>query len=143
MSRSATPHPSVLPSASRFVIIEREAKQPPTFKYSNFGPKWTFDWLSYITDNPFNPAADVEYYIMGGGTRTFTGFNSDTQTYSFQQFDQTKLTRTGPNSYEMLSRDGTRKIFSQPDGSIGTSRKIFLTRLIDALRQHGRFELRC
>ena len=119
--------------AVRFTVRynQREAKQPPTFKYSNFGPKWTFDWLSYITDNPFNPAADVEYYIMGGGTRTFTGFNSDTQTYSFQQFDQTKLTRTGPNSYEMLSRDGTRKIFSQPDGSIGTSRKIFLKELID------------
>ena len=31
----------------------------------------------------------------------------------------------------MLSRDGTRKVFSQPDGAIGTSRKVFLTRLID------------
>ena len=31
----------------------------------------------------------------------------------------------------MLSRDGTRKVFSQSDGSIGSSRKIFLTKLID------------
>ena len=31
----------------------------------------------------------------------------------------------------MLSRDGTRKVFSQSDGSIGTSRKIFLSQLID------------
>ena len=48
---------------------QREALQPSNFTYSNFGPKWTFDWLSYITDNPFSPAADVTYYIMGGGTR--------------------------------------------------------------------------
>jgi len=50
---------------------QRDAFQPSTFTYSNFGPKWTFDWLSYITDNPLSPSADVNYYIMGGGTRTF------------------------------------------------------------------------
>jgi YD repeat-containing protein len=95
------------------------------------GPKWTFDWLSYIKDNPLSSAADVKYYILGGGTRTFTGFDPATQTYAFQQYDQTRLTRTSPTSYEMVSPDGSRKIFSQPDGSIGTSRKIFLTRIID------------
>jgi YD repeat-containing protein len=68
---------------------------------------------------------------MGGGTRTFTGFDSRTGTYAFQQLDQTKLTRTSPNSYEMLSRDGARKVFNKSDGSTGTSRKIFLTQLID------------
>jgi hypothetical protein len=46
---------------------------------------------------------------MGGDTRTFTKFDQQTQTYAFQQLDQTKLTRTSPNTYEMLSRDGTRK----------------------------------
>jgi RHS repeat-associated protein len=119
--------------AVRFTVRynQRDAFQPPLFNYSNFGPKWTFDWLSYIKDNPANPAADVEYYIMGGGTRTFTGFNSNAQSYAFQQLDQTKLTRTSPTSYEMLSRDGTRKVFNQPDGAIGTSRKVFLTQLID------------
>ncbi len=110
---------------------QRDARQPAIFTYSNLGPKWTFDWLSYITDNPASLGADVTYYIMGGGTRTFTGFDSNTQTYAVQQFDQTRLTRTSPNTYGMLSGDGTKKVFSQPDGSIGTSRKIFLTQLID------------
>ena len=120
--------------AVRFTVRynQREANQPANFSYSNFGPKWTFDWLSYITDKPSSPTADVNYYIMGGGTRTFTGFDSGTQTFAFQQFDQTKLTRTSPDTYEMLSRDGTRKIFSQSDGSDWEpSRKIFLTQLID------------
>src|SRR5919205_631792 len=102
--------------AVRFTIRynQREARQPATFAYSNFGHKWTFDWLSYITDQPSSPLSDAEYYILGGGTRRFTRFNNDTQAYAFQQFDQTRLIRTSPNSYEMLSRDGTRKIFSRP-----------------------------
>ncbi|PYJ60145.1 MAG: peptidase C39, bacteriocin processing [Verrucomicrobia bacterium] len=110
---------------------QRDAFQPSTFTYSNFGPKWTFDWLSYITDNPLSPSADVNYYVMGGGTRTFTGFNPATQTFAYQQLDQTRLTRTSATSYEMISRDGSRKIFSQSDGATGTSRKIFLTQMID------------
>lgn len=117
----------------RFMVRynQRDAFQPSTFNYSNLGPKWTFDWLSYIKDNPNSPSASVEYYIKGGGTRTFTGFDAATQTYTFQKYDQTRLTRTSPTSYEMLSPDGGKQIFSHPDGSIGNSRKIFLTRLID------------
>jgi RHS repeat-associated protein len=121
--------------AVRFTVRynQREAKQVTTFPYSNLGPKWTFDWLSYITDNPSSPLDNVGYYMMGGGTRTFTGVDSVTNTYAFQQYDQTKLTRTSPDSYVMLSPDGTRKVFSQSDGSTSTStsRRIFLTKLID------------
>src|SRR5205085_467848 len=102
----------------RFTIRynQRDFFQPGNFNYSNFGSKWTFDWLSYITDVPSSPSADADYYIMGGGTRTFTRFDSVTKTYAFQRYDQTKLTRTSPDSYEMVSRDGSKKVFSQPDG---------------------------
>jgi RHS repeat-associated protein len=119
--------------AVRFMVRynQRDFFQPSNFAYSNLGPKWTFDWLSYITDDPSNPFADVRYYIMGGGTRTFTGFDNSTQTYAFQQYDQTKLTRTSPDTYEMLSRDGTRKVFNRSDGATGFLRKVFLTQLID------------
>jgi RHS repeat-associated protein len=109
----------------------RDAFQPSTFTYSNFGSKWTCDWIAYITDNPSNTLADVNYYIRGGGTRTFTGFDTNAQTYAFQQYDQTALTRSGPASYEMLWPDGSKLIFSQSDGSVGTSRKIFLTQVLD------------
>lgn len=110
---------------------QREAFQPANFTYSNLGPKWTCDWISYITDNPTNALADVNYYIMGGGTRTFTGFNTNTQTFAFQQLDQTLLKRTGPTSYEMLAGNGSKAIFSQSDGAVGSSRKVFLTQMID------------
>lgn len=130
--------PPVGPSV-RFMVRynQRDAFQPSNFAYSNLGPKWTFDWLSYLTDDPVSPQNDVKYYIMGGGTRTFTGFHGGSQTSVFQQLDQTKLTRTSPTSYEMLSHDGTKKVFSEPfsepdpDVVGGTRRKIFLTQLID------------
>jgi RHS repeat-associated protein len=117
----------------RFTVrySQRDAFQPANFNYSNFGPKWTCDWISYITDNPSNSLVDVNYYIMGGGTRTFTGFNTNTQTYALQQYDQTRLTRTGPASYEMLAGNGAKLVFNQSDGSVGTSRKIFLTQILD------------
>jgi len=122
--------------AVRFMVRynQREANQPANFNYSNLGSKWTFDWLSYITEDPSKP--DVTYYIMRGGTRTFTGFDSGTKTYAFQQLDQTKLTRKPDNSYEMLSRDGSKKVFSHADGTIGTKRKVFLKQVLDPFGNH-------
>ena len=118
--------------AVRFVVRynQRDNQFQSTFNYSNFGPKWTFDWLAYILDDPSNPVADVTYYIMGGGNRTFTGFNLDTQTFAFQLLDQTKLVRTSPNSYEMTFRDGMRLVFGHSDGGL-PRRRCFLTELID------------
>jgi RHS repeat-associated protein len=109
----------------------REAYQPGVFTYSNFGPKWTCDWISYITDNPQSPSANVNHYVRGGGTRAFTGFNTNSQSYGFQQYEQTLLRRVAPANYEMTGRDGSKMVFSQSDGSIGTSRKIFLTQIVD------------
>ena len=119
--------------AVRFTVTynQRDAFQPANFTYPNFGPKWTCDWISYITDNPQSPSANANQYLPGGGTREFTGFDTNSQTFGFQRYDQTRLQRTGTNSYEMISPDGSKKIFAQPDGSVGTSRKIFLTQEID------------
>ena len=105
--------------------------QPANFNYGNLGPQWTSDWFTYITDNPTNILADVNLYVGGGGQRTYTGLNTNTQAYAYQQYDRNLLTRTGPSSYQFLSGDGSKMIFSESDGSVGTSRNIFLTQKID------------
>jgi RHS repeat-associated protein len=110
---------------------QRDAFQPANFTYSNFGPKWTCDWIAYITDTPQSRAANVNQYLRGGGTREFSGFSSNSQSFASQQYDQTHLLRTGPDSYELTSRDGSKLVFGQPDGTAGTTRKIFLTQTID------------
>ena len=110
-------------SPVRFTVRynQRDANQPANFTYSNFGPKWTCDWISYITDNPSNATANARYYARGGGARTFTGANPTSQTFAFQQYDQTLLRRLGPASYEMTSPDGSKMVFGQPDGSFQIS----------------------
>jgi RHS repeat-associated protein len=81
---------------------------------NGFGPQWIHDWYGAI-GNVGNPLADVKYYVAGGGVRTFTGFNTNTQTFAPQQFDQTLLKRIGTNlatcTYELLFPDGSKKIF--------------------------------
>jgi RHS repeat-associated protein len=109
----------------------RDAFQPALFTYSNFGQKWTCDWIAFITENPQIPAADVRYYMMGGGSRTFTGFNTNTLTFAYQQYDQTKLRRVGESSYEMLFADGSKHVFGRSDGAVGTVRRVFLTQVVD------------
>ena len=110
---------------------QREAAQPANFTYSNFGPKWTFDWLAYIQDNPSSLNADVQYYRTGGFIRIFSGFSAATQSFVLQQYDRTKLVRTSAISYEMNADDGSKLIFSQSDGSTGTARNIFLKQMVD------------
>jgi len=93
--------------------------------------KMTHDWHAYLIDSPQSPQADVRYVIGGGGARTFKGFNTNSQTFAFQQYDQTLLKRTGPDSYELVWPDGSKKIFSQPDGSVGAGRRVYLTQIVD------------
>jgi YD repeat-containing protein len=109
---------------------QRDNQFSSTFNYSNFGPKWTFDWLAYIIDDPATPPADVTYYMRGGGNRIFTGFDSTTQAFAYQVLDQTLLTRTSASAYEMLSPDGTRTVFGQSDAGV-TTRRVFLTQVVD------------
>ena len=61
---------------------QREANQPANFSYSNLGAKWTFNWLTYLQDDPGNPLATVQYYVSGGGTLTFSGFDTNSQTFT-------------------------------------------------------------
>jgi len=108
-----------------------EANQPATFYYSNLGPLWDFNWLSYVTDNPSSPGADLSLYQSGGGTIDYTGFNPATQSYAFEPISQTTLTQTSSSSYEQQFQDGSKREFALSDGSLGTSRRIFMTQLID------------
>lgn len=100
-----------------------------------FGPTtlWTCDWFSYITDSPQSGLAGVTCYVGGGGVRIFRNLGPGTQTFDYEQYDQTLLTRTSANpiSYELLSRDGSKLIFSQSDGSVGSTRRVHLSQIVD------------
>lgn len=109
---------------------QRESFQPDNFNYSNFGVKWTFEWLSYVQDDPSNSSANVDVYLMGGGVRTFTGFSTDTISFPELQTND-RLVKICPTCYELRHSDGSKEVYSRPDGNTATGRKIFLTAIVD------------
>ena len=128
--------PSLGP-AVRFTATynQREVYQPQTFSYSNLGPKWTFDWLSYIEDNPLQPTQNVQLYVRGGGQETYGNFNTQTQTYDPHKESRAFLVRTLPpladDGYQRHLPDGSVETFSQLHGA-PPARKVFLTSVADA-----------
>jgi RHS repeat-associated protein len=100
--------------------------------YSNVSQEWRLNWLAYITDDPMNLAGDVRFAASEGGTMTFTDFNPTNQVFQNLFRNRANLVRTGTNSYEIRYPDGSKKIFDQPDNSVGTARKIFMSAVVDA-----------
>jgi RHS repeat-associated protein len=119
--------------AVRFNLVysHRDVQQPATFGYTNFGPKWTFTWLSYITDN-VNSGASALLYRQGGGNEPFT-FASGSATSAYPgPYSQTTLTRTVNGSgastgFTLTLPDGS---FEQFDQALGN--KFFMTAMSDA-----------
>src|SRR5438309_714008 len=79
---------------------QRETQQPQTFSYSNLGPKWTFNWLSYVIDDPNNPSANAAVYVPGGGAEVYSGFDSGSQSYQADPQSHAVLVRTASAAYE-------------------------------------------
>ena len=114
--------------------IEREAFQPQIFTYSNLGPKWTSEWITYITDDPGSAGASPTLFVAGGGQETYTGFNSNTNQYAPHYDSRAILERVtaDPIRYERYHPDGAKEVYAQPDGALTAPRKVFLTEKHDA-----------
>jgi RHS repeat-associated protein len=123
--------PPVGPRVSfQLYYSHRDAQQPTTFSYTNFGPKWTFTWLSYITDS-VSTTASALVYLRGGGNEPFT-FSSTTATTAYPgPYSQTTLTRTVNGSgastgFALTYPDGH---FEQFDQALGN--QFFMTAMSD------------
>jgi len=127
--------PPVGPSV-RFTVTynQREANQPANFTYANLGTKWTFNWLTYLEDDPSFAARDIKRYVAGGGAEMHTGYSAASQSYAPQVASRAVLVRTStvPVRYELRWPDGSVDIFAQPDGGSVYPRKVFLTEKRDA-----------
>jgi RHS repeat-associated protein len=109
---------------------QRESQQPAAFNYSNLGPKWTFNWLSYVTDDPNFQLPYTPVYVPGGGAEIYP-FDSLTQTFPYDPQSHALLVKTGSDAYERRLPDGSKQIFAQSDGATSYPRRIFMTRIID------------
>jgi RHS repeat-associated protein len=118
----------------KVTYIQRDPTQPSNFNYSNLGPKWNFNWQSYIVDDPANPA-NASLVPIGGGRIKYT-YNGSSGGYHIfgTQFDTyTQLRRPiATVSYEVTNPDGSKDIYAQSDGSAAYPRKVFLSQRIDS-----------
>jgi RHS repeat-associated protein len=109
---------------------QRETQQPATFAYSNLGPKWTFDWLSYVTDDPNTQLPLTALYRSGGGAEIFA-FDFGSQTFTPDPQSHATLVKTGAASYERRLPDGSKQVFGISDASTSYPRRVFMTQIVD------------
>ncbi|MGE0452401.1 MAG: RHS repeat-associated core domain-containing protein [Vicinamibacteria bacterium] len=117
----------------RLNYIQRDSFQPSIFYYSNLGPRWTFDWLSYVEDNPSDPSQSAFVFLRGGGQETSSGYDAGTQAYAphYQSHAVLARTSTSPVRYERRLPDGSVEVFEQSDGAASFPRKVFMTQAVD------------
>jgi RHS repeat-associated protein len=121
--------------APKIVITynQREDSQPANFSSYNVSQKWTLNWLTYITDDPINPGANVSRYLPGGGAYNYIGYNSTTGSFATDSSDNSilVLVSTNPVVYQRLLPNGSVDVYAASDGNTAFPRHIFLSQVID------------
>jgi YD repeat-containing protein len=112
---------------------QREDSQPAVFAFFNVGPKWTINWLSYITDDPLHPGINVSRFLAGGGAYYYSGYNAATGLFTPQTNDGSilALASQSPVTYRHQLGDGSTEIYAQSDGATASPRHIFLSQILD------------
>jgi RHS repeat-associated protein len=111
---------------------QMEHQQPVLFDYSNLGPKWTFNWLAYVIDDPATQRPSTTVYVPGGGAETYR-YDSGTQTFAPHPQSHTMLVRlTNPDRYERLFPDGSKQVFDRFQNAGSYPRKVFMTQWADS-----------
>jgi len=128
------PNPFSIPFQINYA--QREVSQPGVFSYTNFGPKWTCNWLSYIETDGYRSRANL--YEPGGGLETYPFFipGDDPDTVR-GPYSNSLLRRTiRPDYFCTYVRelpDGTKITYDHLDArtSIYTSQRVFMSKITD------------
>ncbi|MFT4075639.1 MAG: RHS repeat-associated core domain-containing protein [Asticcacaulis sp.] len=108
----------------------RDVEQPGIFNYVNIGPKWTFTWLSYVTDT-IGTNFTAQLYQRGGGVEPYTMPSMSAKTSKAGPYSQAVLTRTTDSQgystgFKRLLKDGSSQTFGVAYGN-----KFFMTEFAD------------
>jgi RHS repeat-associated protein len=122
---------------ARFIATynQREMFQPAGgFQFSNLGWKWTFNWLSYVTDRgPITGPLDrgaVTVYLRGGGQEDYY----INERIHFMSQAEVVLASVRPDVYERRLPDGSKEVFGMRAGI-----RVFLTQIVDPAGNALRF----
>lgn len=101
-----------------------QADQPSVYTFTNLGPDWSFEYLSYLTLDVSStatirlPQGYSEVYALSGGV------------YKRDRLSQALLVDMGSGVYQRQMPDGSVQEYSLSDGA--SPAKIFMTKIIDA-----------
>ena len=107
-----------------------ESNQPSSFTFTNLGPDWSINWLSYLTIDGSN---NVTIQVDGGGSEYY-GYNTASVPYYPNIYSQATITKLGTNDWQRQLPDGTIEVFNQADGS----GHLFMSEVIDPQGNSGR-----
>jgi RHS repeat-associated protein len=110
---------------------QRDTQQPATFNYFNLGPKWTFNWLSYVSDDPSSQLLLTGLYRSGGGAEIFA-YDGQSNSFVTDPQSHATLVKTSSTSYERRLPDGSKEVFATSDGAASYPRRIFLSEIYDS-----------
>ena len=131
----------------RFTLSYNHAdtNQPSSFASSNLGPKWTFNWLTYISAGPLTGQTEAVRYLPGGGQERYQnirpyslnpggGLNGSILISDPQTTDRSVLwvymptSGITPNRYERYLPDGSVETY---DNNAGGSTTLYITKRVD------------
>lgn len=122
---------------------QRDAYQPPAnlLAFSNLGPKWTFDWISYVEDDGPASLGRVQVYVRGGGVERYNlrrddppaGLRLYTRAHYQSQASLAVAAGRTTEAYERRLPDGGREVFALAQNLTGRDfrRRLFLTEFAD------------
>jgi RHS repeat-associated protein len=115
---------------------QRGEGQPAAAGFTNLGPKWQLNWLSYLMDDPAEPAALHGQRPGSGGRRAgrFLGTAAGQHHYELQGREDLLVQRSsaGPLPFEVLAADGSKEVYGHPVPVAAGQRLVFLTQRVDA-----------
>jgi YD repeat-containing protein len=120
------------PSAKVAITYSQwEASQPAVFSFFNISPKWTFNWATYIQDDPHSVGSNVIRYRPTGGDSPESGYKSGTLAPDELDASVLVLASQNPVVYRRQLRDGTVETYAQSDGAASYPRHVFLNSITD------------
>jgi RHS repeat-associated protein len=114
------------PDPDLMVTYNYDFSAPPVFSYSNFGYDWSFQYISFVT---VDGSQNVTVTLPGGGAEiaNYSAFDDVNNVYPPDITSHAQIYLDAPGVYDRHLPDGSRQVYSQPDGT----GRIFLKQIFD------------
>lgn len=118
--------------AMNFTVTYNQRADPPplAFNYSNLGPKWTTNWVSYVVEDAPDQRPSTKVFVPGGGAEAYS-YQLPSTTSAPHPQSHAILVRLEAGSYERRLPDGSKQVYAKTDNGAGYPRKVFMTEWID------------